>query len=151
MENKNNSILNLMVSHHALLEALFVLFRDEVAEKSPRAGNSLAELIWETKKHFFTEENAIFDFVPLENVEILTTINHLKDEHLIMLSNLSGFAEDLSKVTSDEVDAFYKMLEDHRQVEEKELYPKLDEKMREEQKAQVILHINQIPLKDLKK
>ncbi len=141
-----NSILNLMISHHALIDALFSLFRDEVKEKSPRARASLSELEWEMKKHWFAEENAIFDFLPLKNIEIWKTINHLKDEHLIMLNSLKKFSESLLEITDNEIENFYKLLEEHRELEEKDLYPKLDKEMREEQKAEVILRINEIPI-----
>lgn len=141
-----DTILNLMISHHALIDALFSLFRDEVKEKSPRARASLAELEWELKKHWFAEENAIFDFLPLKNIEIWKTINHLKDEHLTMLNDLKKFAESLLEIKADEIENFYKLLEDHRATEEKDLYPKLDKELRDEQKAQIISRINEIPI-----
>jgi hemerythrin superfamily protein len=141
-----NSILNLMISHHALIDALFSLFREEIREKSPRARASLAELEWEMKKHWFAEENAIFDFLPLKNIEIWKTINHLKDEHLTMLNGLKKFSESLLEITGDEIENFYKLLEDHRTTEEKDLYPRLDKELREEQKAQIITRINEIPI-----
>lgn len=141
-----NSILNLMISHHALIDALFSLFRDEVREKSPRARTSLSELEWELKKHWFAEENAIFDFLPLKNIEIWKTINHLKDEHLTMLNDLKKFSESLLEIKYDEIENFYKLLEDHRATEEKDLYPKLDKELRDEQKAQIISRINEIPI-----
>ncbi|MEK7658778.1 MAG: hemerythrin domain-containing protein [Patescibacteria group bacterium] len=141
-----NSILNLMISHHALIDALFSLFRDEVREKSPRARASLSELDWELKKHWFAEENAIFNFLPLKNIEIWKTINHLKDEHLTMLNDLKKFSESLLEIKGNEIENFYKLLEDHRATEEKDLYPKLDKELREEQKAQIISRINEIPI-----
>lgn len=146
-ENQNNNISHLMANHHAPLESLFLLFKEEAKEKSPRTATTLSELIWETKKHFFTEENAIFDYFPLTSVEILKIINHLKKEHLIMLSDLSEFANNLDKLAGGDIEDFYKLMEGHRHIEEKNLYPKLDQEMRPEQKAEVVLRINQIPIK----
>lgn len=141
-----DSILNLMISHHALLEALFILFRDEAKEKSERAAASLSELTWETKKHFFAEENAIFDFVKMENYGVLSVINQLKDEHITILDDLKKFSDNLPELANDEIENFYNLLESHRETEEKELYPKLDKELRDEQKRQIISRINEIPL-----
>jgi len=141
-----DTILNLMVSHHALLETIFVLFRDEAKEKSKRAEATLSELLWEVRKHFFTEENAIFDFFPLRSMNVFTMINHLKDEHLVMLDSLKKFSDNLPEITDEEIEKFYNLLESHREIEEKELYPKLDKELREEQKRQVIDRINEIPI-----
>jgi iron-sulfur cluster repair protein YtfE (RIC family) len=141
-----NSILNLMVAHHALLNALFVLFRDQAKEKSPKTAASLTELKWETKKHFFVEESVIFDFVIMENYGVLATINQLKDEHVTMLNDLEGFSENIDQITSKDLENFYNFLESHREIEEKELYPKLDKELSEEQKSQIIARINEVPL-----
>jgi hemerythrin superfamily protein len=141
-----DTILNLMLSHHALIEALFSLFREEVKEKSPRAEASLSEFSWELRKHFFVEENAIFDFVPLKDMQVFGMINHLKDEHLVMLVDLQKFSDNLAEITDKDVEDFAKILQEHREVEEKELYPKLDKEMREEQKNEIIHRINQFPI-----
>ena len=87
-----NSILNLMVAHHALIESLFILFRDEAKEKSPRTGASFSEFKWEVKKHFFIEENAIFDFLPLKTMSIYKKIIKLRDEHITMIGYLEKFS-----------------------------------------------------------
>ena len=141
------NISNLMVSHHALLDALFSLFMDEVKDKSPTAGKSLVELTWEMKKHFFTEENAIFDFLPIENVEMWKTMNQLKDEHLAMLDELKEFSQKMPDVPMNEIERFYDLLTHHREIEELDLYPKLDKELSGAQKEKIILMISQIPIK----
>lgn len=142
-----DTILNLMVNHHALIETMFVSFKDEAKEGFPRAGVSLSELTWEMRKHFFVEESAIFDFVPLKSMDVFKTINHLKDEHIIMLDSLKKFSDDLAKITDGQINKFYDLLEDHRRTEEQDLYPRLDKQMRDEQKKHVLLRINEIPIR----
>lgn len=141
-----DTILNLMLNHHALLWALFTLFRDEAKEKSPRAFATLSELAWETKKHFFAEENAIFDFLPMKNYGVLEIINVLKDQHIKILNDLKKFSDNFAELTDEEIGEFYKLLESHRKIEELNLYPKLDKELRDEQKRQVITRINEIPI-----
>ena len=143
---EQGNILNLMVSHHALLDALSGLFRDEVRDNSPTVEKSLTELSWELKKHFFTEENAIFDFIPLKNIDIWKTMNTLKDEHLAMMDSLKDFAEKLPDISEADLDAFYELLSEHREVEEHELYPRIDKDLSAEHKHQIIVRINEIPI-----
>ena len=145
-----NNISNLMINHHALIGAIFILFRDEVKEKSPRAGSTLSELAWEIKKHFFAEENAIFDFIPLRDMNIFKTINHLKDEHLAMLNSLKNFSDNFLEITDEQIEEFFNLLEDHHQTEEQNLYPKLDKELRDEQKKKIVSRINEIPINDNK-
>jgi iron-sulfur cluster repair protein YtfE (RIC family) len=141
-----DNILKLMVAHHALLNVLFELFKVEAKEKSSRVQASLSELAWETKKHFFAEENAVFDFIIMENYGVLEVINQLKDEHIEMLNQLKKFSEKVPEISDEELEKFHALLESHREVEEKNLYPKLDKEMRPEQKQQIVARINEIPL-----
>lgn len=142
----DDTILNLMISHHALIDALFVGFKDEAKDKSPRTEAALAEFSWELKKHFFAEENAIFDYFPLKTFEVFEVISHLKDEHLMMLIDLKRISDSLPEINERDIENFANLLEHHRQVEEKELYPKLDKDLREEQKKQIIHRIKEIPV-----
>lgn len=141
-----NTILKLMVNHHVLIESLFLLFRNETKEKSPRASISFSEFSWELRKHFFAEEGAIFESPAIKDLDVSDTINHLKEEHVVMLSELQKFAETFSKIKEEEIEKFANLLENHRHTEEKILYPKLDKELSSEQKNQIVLRINQIPL-----
>jgi len=145
MVEKN--ILNIMVSHHNLLEILFASFRDEVKTNSQRTERSLSELIWETKKHFFAEENAIFNFPPLKIIGVWEIVKHLKGEHVIMLEKLQNFLDNFEDIKDQDMDDFHNILENHRKIEEADLYPKLDEGMTASQKTQIILRLNEIPIK----
>jgi len=142
-----NNLLNLMVGHHALLEALFALFDDEIREKSPHAVKSLAELEWEIQKHFFVEENAIFNLPQIKAIKVYDMVLHLKAEHTEMLGYLRKFSENFSEIKSEDIEKLAGLLATHREMEEKELYPKLDKELPEEQKRQAILRINEFPNK----
>ena len=141
-----DTILKLMESHHILIEELFKLFRSELNEDPKRAEKSFLEFSWELKKHFFVEESAIFDFLPIKDFGVFDIISHLKDEHLAMLIDLKKIADSLPNVREEDIENFYKILDSHRQIEDKNLYPKLDKEMRAEQKKEIILRINQVPM-----
>jgi len=143
---KNDNILEIMVSHHALLETLFSVWQEEIEKSIGNPKASLGQLQWEMEKHFFVEENAIFDFTRWQNSVIAEMVDHLKKDHHNMLESLKGFFTDSAKIDGA-ISAFSKILKQHRQLEEKELYPKLDEELTESQKQEIISHINEIPLK----
>jgi hemerythrin-like domain-containing protein len=145
---KEDTILNLMINHHALIESMFSLFRDEAKEKSPKTNVSLSELTWEIKKHFFTEENAIFNIplVQLKDIGVFEMINQLKNEHVVMLNTLKFFSEKPSNVNDNDMEEFSNLLESHRKLEEKELYPRLDKELQDNQKGQIISRIDEIPI-----
>ena len=140
-----------MLAHHALIDALFTTFVNEAKDKSPRTAAALAEFSWELRKHLFAEENAIFDFIPLKDFGVFETISHLKDEHLAMLIDLKKIADNLPEVNEKDVEDFGKLLDHHREMEDKELYPKLDKELREEQKRQIIRRLKEIPVTNSKK
>ena len=147
---KKDTILNLMISHHALLSALFVLFRDEAKEKSQGADSSLFELTWETKKHFFVEENAIFNLPQIKEMKVFNIIKQLESEHVIALEYLKKFHESFPEINEEEMEKFVSLMQGHSKMEEEELYPRLDEELKEEQKKQIIDQINEVPVKSNK-
>jgi hemerythrin-like domain-containing protein len=140
---KKDTILDLMVANHALLEALFSVFSDNVKSNLDEANDSLKELIWETKKHFFTEEQAVFSILSKENAEVYKIVKHLIEEHKTMVEMLDKMTK---KIEMADVDEYAKMLGHHREMEEKDLYPRLDAELPEELKRQVIARVNEIPL-----
>jgi len=137
-------ILNLMVAQHAFLESIFFIFQNEMKNNSEKAKDSLSEFVWESKKHFFVEEEVIFNFMAWKEPKILETINQLKIEHSIMIDKLEKMEQDLSAVSTTEIENFYKLLTSHRDIEEKNLYPKLDESLSNSQKLQIIKRATQI-------
>jgi hemerythrin superfamily protein len=141
-----DTILSLMINHHSLLEVLFESFKDESQHKTPTTGTTLSEFMWEMKKHFFAEESAIFDLPPLKIVGVWEIIKQLKKEHVIMLENLQSFSDNLESIKEEDINNFHDLLENHRKIEELNLYPKLDENMLEAQKTQIISRINEIPM-----
>jgi hemerythrin superfamily protein len=137
-------ILNLMVAQHAFLESIFFIFQNEMKNNSEKAKDSLSEFVWESKKHFFVEEEVIFNFMAWKEPKILETINQLKIEHSIMIDKLEKMEQYLSAVSTTEIENFYKLLTGHGDIEEKNLYPKLDESLSNSQKLQIIKRATQI-------
>ena len=128
-----------MIAHHGLLEALFVLYKDELAQNPKAAAQTLIRLHWEIKKHFFLEEEVIFKHYNSENKEIPSAIAMLIQQHDEILKELDQKEIDLEKIS--------KLIISHRQIEDKFLYPLLDRELNEITKSMIISRINEIEFK----
>jgi len=49
-------------------------------------------------------------------------------------------------VPMNEIERFYDLLTHHREIEELDLYPKLDKELSDEHKHEIVARINQIPI-----
>jgi hemerythrin-like domain-containing protein len=138
------NILGLMVIQHGMLESLFSVFQLELKKDQEKAKKSLSEFSWELKKHFFIEENVIFNFMSWKDSAITIVIDQLKKEHSIMLEMTEKMLNDFSVTAEQNSEQLAELLKSHRGVEEKNLYPRLDADLSEAQKDQIIKRANQI-------
>lgn len=141
MENKY--ILDLMVSQHALIEALFFVFKNDIKGGAEKAKASFANFTEELKKHFSMEEEAIFNFSTWKKVEIAETIKHLEKEHKEMANIVDKMAQGLEKVSEKEIENLYGILLNHRKKEEEVLYPEIDKELDERERSIIIARINE--------
>jgi hemerythrin-like domain-containing protein len=144
---KDNSILNLMVTHHGLLEALLFVFKDYFGKNVERTVETLDGFQWELEKHIFSEEKAIFKFCRQKKSETCELIKKLEEEHTVMLDMLGTLKDDLLTKAKADATEFREFITKHRELEEKELYPKLDRELSVAAKEKLIARINEIPLK----
>jgi len=139
-----DTISTLMVAQHALIETLFTAFRDELGPNPSRAKSFLMELSWEARKHFFVEEQAIFNLLPWRDSEILEITEKLKKDHVVILEIIGKSLADLG-LNNMQTSGFTALMKNHLEIEEKKLYPMLDEKLNDEEKRHIISRINEIP------
>ena len=142
-----NSILNLMVAHHALLETLLVVFKDEFETNPVAAGAALDEFKWELEKHIFGEEKVIFKFCSVGETALCQLVQELVQEHELMLETLNDFRQNPATKTKADVEAFHNLIIEHRKGEEEILYPSLDRELDEAQRRAILEKINQIPMR----
>lgn len=146
-KNGDNRILNLMIAHHALIDVLLTVVQSNLSVDKEKALDAFKNFQWQVKKHFFVEENTVFNFIKPEFSEIYFVVRELKDEHLKMLGILSEMEKNLDEGTAIDISEFRKILEDHRNSEEKVLYPWMDKTLDEIVKKVIIGRINEITLK----
>jgi len=138
------NILDLMVIQHGLLESLFSTFKSEIKTDSKKARETLSEFSWELKKHFFAEEQVIFNFMSWKEPGISAIIDQLKKEHSMMLDGAEKISAAEDFMGQEIVESFAELLKSHRGIEEKDLYPKLDSALSDVQKEQIINRVTQI-------
>jgi len=144
-----SSILNLMMSHHALLAALLKVYRDDLFKNPKSAAEALEDFEWELDKHIFTEEKVIFRFCKPDELAACAIVKRLEQEHTIMLEMVQGLKQDLEDKAEADAEKFEGLMLRHVAVEETELYPRLDQELSTILKEEIIGRINEIPMKKL--
>jgi hemerythrin-like domain-containing protein len=144
---KEDSVLNLMLAHHAFIESLFLIFKDNLAGNSESAPLALADFKNQLKKHFISEEKAVFGFCKdKSDNELCRIVEILMKQHEMMLDMVNDIEIALSVKKETDSETLEKMLRVHRDIEEKELYPEIDERFSGPEKKRMIEEINKIVL-----
>jgi hemerythrin-like domain-containing protein len=146
MEKNDNSILDLMLIHHGLLEVLFKSLKDNInlETKAEFVRKIVSEFRWEMEKHFFVEEKVIFAFCTATDPQSCAIVVELLNEHKRMRDMLEELKQE--NVKKDSVlNRFENLLKDHRLTEEYKLYPRIDEELSEDDKSLITGRINELP------
>jgi len=138
---ENNSILGLMMRHHAALDLMLKLFGDEPDKKAGPAGKLFDDFRWELEKHIFAEDRVIFKLCGSMDSPECKLAEHLSIEHRASLDFLDKIEK--SKDEKD-ISGLQALLAEHRKTEEKDLYPRLDEILTQRQKEIVFEKINDL-------
>lgn len=144
--SKSNSITDVMVGDHVLIEVLLVYFRDSLGKDAELTEKAFDKFRWELEKHIFVEEKVIFRFCKLVNEEMCKTVESLAKQHEIFFEMLNEMKNDIVIKNETDVSKFKELLAIHRKSEEAVLYPKLDEQLNDSQKEMMIAQINEIPI-----
>jgi len=140
------SILSLMKQDHQYIESLIDALDDQF-DGSPGEIKQLFEKFeWKLEKHLFVEEKAIFTYYEPEDVsqgyQMLPT---LIKQHNYILNELKNIRKIINNgKTPEHLDEFKSFLMKHRNYEERDVYPKLEEELTDEQKKVIIDRINEI-------
>jgi hemerythrin superfamily protein len=140
------SILSLMKQDHHEIESLIDSLTDSLEGSYDLMRPHFERFEWKLEKHLFIEEKAIFTFYEPEDVtqgfHMLPTI---MKQHNFILNELSKMRKSVNNGKSpaglDELKLF---LEKHRDYEEKDLYPKLEDALTSDQKKKVVERIKEM-------
>lgn len=135
-----------MVKDHCKLEKLL----DELETNSEKdysiITRSFNKFEWSLEKHIFVEEKAIFtSYNPKDVTEGYKMLPVLTQQHNVILNKLNNMRKNVrNKRPIRDIYEFKEFLIKHKNFEESEVYPHLDQTLNEKQKEIIINRINEL-------
>ena len=138
---KTNSIIELMLKDHEKI----VDYLNKVEESGHPDIEAFLKFEWHLKKHIFIEEKAIFiSYQPSDDSEEEKIFNKLSKEHTVIMDLLDKILKESFPRGNTSFNKLKKLLAVHKKFEENEVYPKLEEKLNEKNKREIIKKITEI-------
>jgi len=147
--NESNKITAVMVRDHCKIKNLLDDFEEKTKQDHKAMVKSFHKFEWELEKHLFVEEKAIFTtYNPEDVTEGYKMLPELTKQHNVILNKLSNMRQDvLKRRPIQDISSFIEFLTRHKDYEEREVYPKMDEALDESQKKFIIDRINELASK----
>ncbi len=133
-----DSIQKLMLGEHNALGVLLDKFEKNLEKDIEEAKKAFNRLKWILERHFFIEEKAIFIFLHNEKGDEVANIFQLMQEHGTLLEFMNEIDERLEDNGIPDISKFKGLLLAHRTFENDVFYPRLDEELGIEQKAEIL-------------
>ena len=138
---KTNSIIGLMLADHEKI----VDYLNKVEESGHPDIEAFLKFEWHLKKHIFIEEKAIFiSYQPSDDSEEEKIFNKLSKEHTVIMDLLDKISKESFPRGNINFNKLKKLLAVHKKFEENEVYPRLEEKLNEKNKQEIIEKIAEI-------
>ena len=132
---KTNSIMELMLKDHEKI----VDYLNKVEEEGHPDIEAFLKFEWLLKKHIFIEEKAIFiSYQPSDDYEEERTFNKLSKEHTVIIELVDRILKESFPRGNTSFNKLKKLLAVHKKFEENEVYPKLEEKLNDKNKQEII-------------
>lgn len=144
--NNSSNLLALMVKDHCKIEELINTLEKNIEKDTPSVLESFNKFEWNLEKHIFIEEKVIFtSYNPEDIIEGYKMLPELTKQHNILLNKLNLMRKDIRNNRSiSDITSFKEFLLNHKNFEEKNVYPKLNESLDNQQKKIIIEKINEI-------
>lgn len=136
----NNSILEVMIKDHKKIINLL----DDVEKNRHLDFDVFCKFKWHLEKHLFVEEKAIFNSPQIGNGIEEKILKKLSNEHTVIIELLDKILRDSFPKGNLNFHKLKHLLAKHRKFEENEIYPKIDEKLNENEKNEIIKKITEI-------
>lgn len=132
----------MLKEHKRLIKFLDNLEKDlNDYEKTKKNFNILK---WNLQKHFFVEEKAIFDtFIKISGKETSDTF-YLLEDHVKIIEMMKIIEKKLDQKIKPVLNELRIKLQIHKDFEDRDFYPNLDDKLSLEQKKEISKKINEI-------
>lgn len=143
---EKKTILSLMIKEHKKIEALIDALDEQIDGEFDKLKEAFSQLEWQLEKHLFMEEKAIFTMYEPEDINqgynMLPTVTTHHNEILNRLGLMRHSIQ--NGQAPQDLYKFKTFLVRHRNFEEKDLYPKLEDVLTDAQKEVIIDRINEI-------
>jgi len=138
---KTNSITELMLEDHKKI----VDYLNIVEEDGHPDIESFLKFEWHLKKHIFIEEKAIFiSYQSIDDSEVEKIFAKLSKEHTVIMELLDIILKESFPRGNTSFNKLRKLLAVHKKFEENEVYPKLEDKLNDKNKQEIIDKIIEI-------
>jgi hypothetical protein len=137
------SVSELMAKEHARLDG----FLEEVGNNlgdNAKAKEAFNTFKWNMRKHFFVEEKGIFDYLVESDEEKSSNVFHLVDDHEKIVELMKEIEDGLDEGVAVDISSLKEAIHVHRDYENDDFYPRLDEELTDEQKAVISERIKEI-------
>jgi len=132
---KTNSITGLMLEDHKKI----VDYLNNVEEDGHPDIEAFLKFEWHLKKHIFIEEKAIFiSYQSIDDSELEKIFTKLSKEHTVIIELLDRILKESFPRGNTSFNKLKKLLAVHKKFEENEVYPKLEEKLNDKNKQEII-------------
>jgi len=132
---KTNSITDLMLEDHKKI----VDYLNNVEEDGRPDIEAFLKFEWHLKKHIFIEEKAIFiSYQSIDDSEVEKIFTKLSKEHTVIIELLDRILKESFPRGNTSFNKLKKLLAVHKKFEENEVYPKLEEKLNDKNKQEII-------------
>ena len=137
------TIESMMLQEHRRLDKLLDVLEKDLYDYEKTLKN-FSKLKWNLEKHFFIEEKVIFDsFITMSGQETSDTF-HLLEDHVKIMELLKIIEKRLNKKIKPKLRYLKETIKIHRDFEDRDFYPSLDEKLSPERRKEVIKKIKEI-------
>ncbi len=144
---KSTAILDLMVKDHNRIMEYLKDVEKNIGRNFGFLSNSFNTFQWNLEKHFFIEERAIFAYYnPDYPNKDYNYFSDLMNQHTKILEKIESLRKKLQKREPFDLNELKKLLIDHKNFEEKNIYPVLDKEIDECEKRFIIDRIKDIRL-----
>ena len=142
---KTTAILDLMVKDHARLMQLLKIAESHFGQDKDELMKSFHTFEWNLEKHFFVEERAIFTAYNPEYIdEGYDVFLDLSKQHTNILEKVQILRKEVEIKGDVDTSKLKELLIKHKNLDEKMIYPKLDQEIGEGEKRFIIERINEI-------
>jgi len=144
--NESVNVISLMIKDHRRIETLISQLEKSLDQDYERVKDAFEQLEWKLEKHLFVEEKAIFTFYEPQDISYgYNMLPTLTKEHNHILNTLGVMKRDIHNgKTPTNIKEFKQYLFNHRDFEEQDVYPKLEDTLTDDQKETMLQRINEI-------